>query len=452
MSKKLLAALGVLIYLVFSVVYISRALNAFLSVSPTSNTYDSPSYFNFEIFPAFRMQLITIPFSLIEDPKDIILFQSVVSIISWLLLTIAVIYFFNFKAISIISIPIVLLLGSSTVVLENNYMLTSESLNNSAIVLLSASTLYYFKTRETHSLAFFWLGLILVAGTKSASALSSFAIGVLFLTYLLINKKEKSIKVMSISLVSLVFLSFFAATALSSNVTKTLTTSGTINNRIWIDQEWRNQVVESGYPRDARTLWISYSQKNLGSPPDQAVVDSPGFSTWWESGGNNFLNDFMFRNLDYTTIGPFCLPCLNSDFKFDKTLIAGWSKGTSEYREYQTLSGLKATQTFFWPIKPEDSYLTLGIISLIISITLGILTFRISKLSKDLSNVFLVLLMYVFAYSLISWWFGSKPVDMTRHQLGSALTLRIIAVVALVYLLNLLIEQCAKYLKRIKTK
>ena len=61
------------------------------------------------------------------------------------------------------------------------------------------------------------------------------------------------------------------------------------------------------------------------------------------------------------------------------------------------------------------------------------------------------MLTYVFAYSYLSWWFGSKPVDMTRHQLAGAVTLRILAVIALCHLLFTLFELAKSILtKKIK--
>jgi hypothetical protein len=429
----------VFIISVFSV-YLYKIYLVNTKTEPTANAYDSPSYFNFELFPAFRMQLITLPYFLLEEPGRIVTFQTLISAISWLILALAIMYFFNFSPISILSLPALFILASSSVVLEHNYILASESLNNSAVVILVASAIYYFKSKSTKALIFISTAFVFVAGTKSAAAMAILLVAMVFyLIFILINR-SLDLKEVTIISATVLFIIFFAATALSSDITKTLTTSGTINNRIWLDEDWRDQILKSGYPSSAREIWETYTQENLGSPPDQAVVDSPEFIRWWDNSGENFLNIFMLRNLDYSFVGPFCLPCLNDNFKFDKTLVAGWGVGTNEIRNYASLQSSELSRTLFWPTKPENSYLAIGVISFLIMTALLIGVFSKSQLSGALSGSYLILLGFVISYSLISWWFGSKPADMTRHQLAGALTLRVLAFISLVYILSMLFQ------------
>jgi hypothetical protein len=406
----------------------------------TANAYDSPSYFKFELFPAFRMQLITIPYVLISDPEKIINFQTIISVVSWLLLALAIVHFFSYSLVSFSSLPFIFILATSSVVLEHNYILASESLNNSALVFLVAATLYYFKVQSNSALLFISMAFVMVAGTKSAAAMAILVVALSFYLVLLFIQRKVDLKSLTIMSIFTLFITFFAATALSSNITKTLTTSGTINNRIWVDENWRDQILKSGYPATARKIWETYSQKNLGSPPDQAVVDSPEFMQWWNSGGENFLNVFMLKNPSYTLVGPFCLPCLNENFKFEKTLVAGWGVGTSETWNYPSLSSIGLARTFFWPIKPEDSYFVIGLVSLAILTSLLFSIFSKGRPASALISCYTLLMSFVLSYSLISWWFGSKPVDMTRHQLGGALTLRILAIVSVVYIVGAVMQ------------
>jgi len=68
------------------------------------------------------------------------------------------------------------------------------------------------------------------------------------------------------------------------------------------------------------------------------------------------------------------------------------------------------------------------------------MTFDRSPRSEKILHLHLLVIGYVFIYSHLSWWFGSKPVDMTRHQLASAIALRILAVVSLLFLLSTIFE------------
>jgi uncharacterized membrane protein len=50
--------------------------------------------------------------------------------------------------------------------------------------------------------------------------------------------------------------------------------------------------------------------------------------------------------------------------------------------------------------------------------------------------VIYIVLAYMFTYSYISWWLGSKENDMSRHQLNSAIALRVVMVYIVVLLLD----------------
>lgn len=435
----------------FCSIYLINLLSTSKRAQPTINTYDTPSYFIFTFYPSFRMQIITAIYSIVVDHQKILQLQVFIAGVSWIFLCFALYKFFDKSLAALLITPLMFYLASSSVVLEHNYILASESLNNSGIIFLIGALLLLFKKYSLSNILFVFASLGLISGTKSASALAALSVGAILLFWIFFKQSESKKRLIAAGVLSNFILIFFAATALSSDITKTLTTSGTLNNRIWINPEWRDQIIKSGYPVELRELWLDYSKSNLGSPPDQAVVDTAGFIRWWETGGENFLNKFMVTNFDYTIFGPICLPCLNDNFTFNQTLIAGWGKGTEEFRDYETLRDVNSPKTLFWPVKPENSYLMLGIFSALIAVSLLLTIFSSNPLSIMLKKIYLIMLTYVFAYSYLSWWFGSKPVDMTRHQLAGAVTLRILAVIALCHLLFTLFELAKSILtKKIK--
>lgn len=424
---------------VFSLIIIYsllKHLEGLNQANPTINNLDSPSYFKFEFFPAFRMQILTAIYSAIADDQKIIEFQTVVSFVSWSYLLVAILIFFSYSWLSIFAAYLMTILATSLVIQEHNYILGSEALNNSGMVFFFGSLLIHYKRKTDLTFFTVFASLFIIAGTKSSSAITAAFVAIIFISFEYFSVGKFTKRKGAIAALSLIVVGFFAATALSSDITKTLTTSGTINNRLWVDEEWRKQILDSGYPVAAREVWIAYSEKNLGSPPDQAVVDLPEFQIWWEQGGSNFLNSFLLKNPNYAIVGSICLPCLNPDFNFGQTLIAGWSKGTSEYRTYASLNAVELSRTFYWPIKPEDSYSFIGFLFLVLFITSLIMSFSKTQQSRFYAQLFWIIISFVLMYSHLSWWFGSKPVDMTRHQLAGAISLRILAIISLLYILT----------------
>jgi hypothetical protein len=336
-------------------------------------------------------------------------------------------------------------LGSSSVVIEHNFMMTSESMNNAALIFFIANTFIYFKKPSNYRIILLLISLVFLGGTKSASAIAIILTAILFL--FLAYPKIQLIKFKSIwpLLAAAPIFVLFVATALSSDITKTLTTSATINNRLWHNPEWREQVKESNYPMELREVWENHKTKNLGLPPDGAVASTKEFSVWWnEENGNNFLNIFTLKNPDYALLAPICLRCFDKSFNYSQTLIAGWAKGTNAIREYPELSGIEINRTLFWPMKPKEAYLLLGIGTVLISIQLLYIFLWSREEDIKIRNSLLLVTSYIFAFSYFSWWFGSKPDDVTRHLLAGALALRVMFVIVIINLLRLITSSYKK--------
>jgi hypothetical protein len=136
----------------------------------------------------------------------------------------------------------------------------------------------------------------------------------------------------------------------------------------------------------------------------------------------------MAKNLDYTFIGPVCLPCLNSDFTFRQTILSGWSQGTDEIRNNYLLQELFTARTLFWPDQPEYAYIVVLLFFVfLVMINVSLLRkFTDKEIEKlKITSLFLI---YIIIYSYVSWWLGSKENDMSRHQLNSAIGIRILLV------------------------
>ena len=419
---------GKLVVVLISTIYsVFRIVNA-TRVSPFYDEFDSPQYFSFSFFPSFRTHGITLIYSILKDEFLITIFQAFVGSLVWIYLWISIVRLFSNKYSQVIFTFLYFVLASSSVVIEHDSTLLSESLAISSTIFLFATSIKFFLGEEKYSqksVYFFGLGILWFLSTKSSNSLIFPLLGsILIITAF---QKLKYKKLVLSGLIFIIFGLFFLANSLSSDITKTLTTSGTINNRLVFVDSWKNELLDSGYPERAFSVWNDFSQDNLGLPPDQAVVNLPEFKTWWNNGGESYLLKFTLSNPDYALLAPIALPIFSDDLNFRKTLLSGWSQGTDLTSEYKGFNKSLVTRTLFWPDEPEKAYLALSIALFIIGISL--LSLLIMNYSKEF-NLIIVTFILILIWSYLNWWFGSKPVDMARHNLSAAVMLKVISLFA----------------------
>lgn len=419
---------GKLVVVLISTIYsVFRIVNA-TRVSPFYDEFDSPQYFSFSFFPSFRTHGITLIYSILKDEFLITIFQAFVGSLVWIYLWISIVRLFSNKYSQVIFTFLYFVLASSSVVIEHDSTLLSESLAISSTIFLFATSIKFFLGEEKYSqksVYFFGLGILWFLSTKSSNSLIFPLLGsILIITAF---QKLKYKKLVLSGLIFIIFGLFFLANSLSSDITKTLTTSGTINNRLVFLDSWKNELLDSGYPERAFSVWNDFSQDNLGLPPDQAVVNLPEFKTWWKNGGESYLLKFTLSNPDYALLAPIALPIFSDDLNFRKTLLSGWSQGTDLTSEYKGFNKSLVTRTLFWPDEPEKAYLALSIALFIIGISL--LSLLIMNYSKEF-NLIIVSFILILIWSYLNWWFGSKPVDMARHNLSAAVMLKVISLFA----------------------
>lgn len=419
---------GKLVVVLISTIYsVFRIVNA-TRVSPFYDEFDSPQYFSFSFFPSFRTHGITLIYSILKDEFLITIFQAFVGSLVWIYLWISIVRLFSNKYSQVIFTFLYFVLASSSVVIEHDSTLLSESLAISSTIFLFATSIKFFLGEEKYSqksVYFFGLGILWFLSTKSSNSLIFPLLGsILIITAF---QKLKYKKLVLSGLIFIIFGLFFLANSLSSDITKTLTTSGTINNRLVFVDSWKNELLDSGYPERAFSVWNDFSQDNLGLPPDQAVVNLPEFKTWWKNGGESYLLKFTLSNPDYALLAPIALPIFSDDLNFRKTLLSGWSQGTDLTSEYKGFNKSLVTRTLFWPDEPEKAYLALSIALFIIGISL--LSLLIMNYSKEF-NLIIVSFILILIWSYLNWWFGSKPVDMARHNLSAAVMLKVISLFA----------------------
>lgn len=397
--------------------------------------YDSIYYFDFKIFNAFRLPIITGIYSLIENYESIVLFQSLFSSLSWILLMSSALTLLSNQKSKILLIVLLSGLSISNLVIFRDYYLLGESLTLSSFLILVASFILFFQKSSLLNLSFFLVALLLFSGIKTTNTLTVLIFILLLLPIFLLmwHKKVLSRYSFILLLLFLAIFSNFLHSSLSSEVTSQLNTSSHINLRIWTNPDWRAQLLDSGYPPELRTIWKDRTEYNLGETPDQGVVNEAIYQSWWDSSGKSFLLNFMIKNPSYTFIGPFFLPFLNSNTNFSYTLFYGLSQDPNFFAKTESLAKLT---NLYWPETRSLSYLALAIIFFLIGSLLFILT-KFPLLIKNLTLMFF-LFLFTITWSYISWWFGSKPPsDILRHQESAAILIRVLAILSASQLIDI---------------
>ncbi len=393
---------------------------------PVFDLYDSPRYFEFELINAFRLPIITGIYSFITNHQGIVIFQNLLSSFAWILLFLSLQRFltnYRYKCILFISI---FFFSCTQIVIFRDVYLTSESLNLSLTVILIS--LYLLNNQFKYRVLLIAIVIFLVSGIKNQNAF--FAVPILLLLFHSFSKntqtKSKLRLFSSIGVIfSLLGSSYFLYLSLNDSTISTLNTAAHVNFRIWTHEPWKEQLLESGYPPELRTIWRDFYSYNRGKPPSQAVADEQIFKDWWNnSGGNSFLVSFTLKNIDYLLIGPFFLPTLNKNANYSHTISYGIAQDPNYYPK---LNEIYNPANLFWPESRANSYLAVAIYFII----LGSLYIYLSRnkqygeLLTKTSVVFILLLVW----NLLSWYLASKlGIDILRNSETLAIMTRLFSI------------------------
>jgi hypothetical protein len=152
--------------------------NLFLG-QPVVDEYDTPSYFEFSLYPSFRMQIVTGIYTILKNYYLIIGFQVLISVLSYVYLAKKLLDLFDNKIISKIAVVLIYVLANSSVIIEQNFILRSESLNNSALVFLFGTIFGYVRNSSFNSFTKVCMAVIFLAGTRAVSSISVFVFFIL---------------------------------------------------------------------------------------------------------------------------------------------------------------------------------------------------------------------------------------------------------------------------------
>jgi hypothetical protein len=412
-----------------------------MSLEPVIDPYDSPSYFNYKLIGGVRMPIITFIFSRLEAYENIIIFQSVVSSLSWILLS-QVIFTLKFnRGVLLVFSILILSLGFSNQVFLLDGFINAESLNISALVLCISSVFLIIVKKNLFSYIIFILSVTFYAGTKSINALSAVFFLILFIIFLFVIGETKRRVGLILSTVGILLMSVFFFLFTKVDATPILNTSALINQRIWNVESWKSYTLEQGFPPQARSTYSRFKSRNLGIPPDAAVSIQPDYKKWFDESGNSFLINFMINNPEYTIFGPIALPIFEEKIYLSGTIWGGAATGilyaeifNNEWFRSWPMNGV------FWSLDRTSGYIQFSIFLAIIALSLVPNLFS-KKYENQLQKVIMFLLVMGLVVSYLAWWFGSTPSDIGRHQFPFAIVIRIIFIFSSIYLTQILINK-----------
>ena len=406
-----------------------------MSQDPIYDIYDSPRYFEFKLIDAFRLPVITGIYALLEDHQSIVIFQSLFSSISWITVFIAFGKFLK-NSLSRVTLLIFIIFFSYTqIVIFRDSYLTSESINLSLTLILVS--IYFIDGKYKYRYIFLATVLMLFAGVKNQNAFLTIPILLFLLSTNYMNKavrkKIKFINAMFLS-ISLLASSYFLQLSLSDSTISTLNTAAHINFRFWSDEDWKDQLLKSGYPPELRTIWRDFYSYNRGLPPSEAVAQEAKFKSWWsDSGGDKFLIFFTLSNLDYLIIGPLFLPMINEKLNYAHTLTYGMAQDPNYFPK---INNVPNPLEVYWLDDRDNSYLSVSLMFIIIGVSL----FYLSRKSEYLLLILKIIgtIVLIGIWSLLSWYVATKiGVDILRNSEPLAIIIRLITF----YLFILLIDK-----------
>ena len=238
---------NVLVLTLISIVYFTFRVANSLIVETLFDEYDSPNYFILSFFPSIRTHGITLFYSIIKNEIAISVFQASVGALAWLYLWQSILIQIKKISLKVIFSILFFILACSSVVVEHDSAMMSESLSISSTIFLFASAINLLSqtnNKSIKSVYVFAFGIIWFLSTKATNSLLFVPLTtiLIFVAY----RKLKKVKFFKLFLIFSLFGFFLFISALSSDGTQSLTTSGTINNRLVFVSEWEDQLIRSG--------------------------------------------------------------------------------------------------------------------------------------------------------------------------------------------------------------
>ena len=412
-----------------------------LRITPVIDPFDSPSYFNFKFIGGVRMPGISFIFSRLETYENIVLFQSIIACICWIVLS-QIIHQLHFnRYLQFIISILILSIGFSSQVVYLDSVINAESLNTSFMILFIASSIHFFARRNAFSVLLCVVALGLYASVKSINGIT-IAVPLLMFSGFLIKKYENRSKFSGVVVICSLLLGFLSVFLFRNiDASPILNTSGLINQRLWYVDDWKDYALKEGFPIEGRSTYVRFASRNLGLAPDRAVSEQPDYKKWYFNGGDSFIVKFMLTHPEYVTIAPLALSLFSGNFDLSTSIWGGGAKGILYYEILkQDLASIWPANPIFWNSDRPTSYIFFSIFIGVIGFTL-VYSRNLSRNQRDFQLFTALLIIFALQVSYFAWWFGSTPADIGRHQFPFGVLIRIIFLLSCLHLFQIILDK-----------
>ena len=432
------------LFLVYFLFVLVRLLSIYRS-DIGFDLYDSPSYFNPTWSYPTRMPFIAYLFTFLANYSAIVLFQTILGIFSWILLSFAFFTIIVNHFLKLLSVLLILSLGITAPIVGFDSMILSESLTFSLFNLIMALMILYYNDKSKIQLIILLFFIIFYAGTKQTSA--HISIVLIFLILIFVLSKSNSIPTIrfqvSLLVVSIFISSFFIWLArqngeISGNVEIT-----NIIERTYDDYESQKWYLERGFPGIA---FQQYSSKPF-EPPIGPTRSLPQVKAWEIFEKSSPIEHFAINHPLFLIFGPLIPNSYISTFTDNESALVSLARGYRLDKNYSVtnlktsevepffLANLNLPLLFWWSDNKQFQKFTMVLFTIIILIyyaTPYMKKFRINQTSDNLMSHFLI----VFFAGVWSNWHISVTYELDRYLMPWAVELRIIFVFALVLTLD----------------
>jgi hypothetical protein len=441
MNKRTCNYLLIYIFIVFGLIRLLSVYRADIGF----DLNDSPSYFNPSWIYPIRMPFISYIFSNLGTYSGIVVFQTLLGVLSWIFLAYAISLFNSRNSVKIISVLLILSLGVTTPIVSFDASILSESLTISIFNGIVASMILYFKSLKNVNLFMLLVLIIFYAGIKQSSAYISIVI--LFFIILFIFYKRESITTYGIQfilIVNAVLFTIFLIWISRQN--------DEINNNVEV-----TNIIERTYDDFGSQIWFknrgfpSIAYQTYASPPFQVPINAtralPQMKAWEMYEKKIPIEQFAIKHPLFLLFAPLKPSFFIKPFTDNESVLASISRG---YRQDKNVNMINLrtsnTSPFFlaqfdlpllvwWSDNKDVQKFMLIIYSFVILLVLTI--HFCQKLIFDHQFDFLIkILLAIFFVAVWANWHISVTYELDRYLMPWAILLRIIFILCLTQLLD----------------
>ena len=430
------------IYIVFGLIRLLSVYRADIGF----DLNDSPSYFNPSWSNPIRMPFISYIFSNLDTFSGIVVFQSLLGVLSWIFLAHAISLFNSSYSVKIISVLLILSLGITSPIVSFDPSILSESLTISVFNGIIASMILYFKSLKNVNLLILLALIIFYAGIKQSSAY--IALVLIFLIVLFVFYKRESIttsRIQFILILNAVLFTIFLIWISRQN--------DEINNNVEV-----TNIIERTYDDFGSQIWFknrgfpSIAYQTYASPPFQIPINAtrslPQMKAWEIYEKKFPIEQFAIKHPLFLLFAPLKPNFFIKPFTDNESVAASISRGYRQDKNVNVIN-LRTSNTspFFleqfdlplliwWSDNKDVQRLMLIVYSFVILLVLTIHVCQ--KLIFDRQFDFLIkTLLAIFFVAVWANWHISVTYELDRYLMPWAILLRIIFILCLMQLLDL---------------